>query len=38
MNTTCFITKFHLHVSANLGHPQGELLQNTVQSCMVIRL
>ena len=23
-----FITKFHLHVSANVGHPQGVLLQN----------
>ena len=23
MHTNLFITKFHLHISANAGHPQG---------------
>jgi hypothetical protein len=29
MHTNLFITKFHPHVSANVGHPQGVLLQST---------
>jgi hypothetical protein len=29
MHTNFFITKFHLHVSANVGPPQGVRLQNT---------
>jgi hypothetical protein len=29
MHTNLFITKFHLHVSANVANLQGVLLQNT---------